>query len=175
MVETFLDVEFVLVEPETETMALARRPVLPSPVQRWDIEPSDGLTTDGARAMLAGLLGRPLKTCRIISNVGRAYLVIYEPLGKVDPDLVLCAWPSARPVNRAIYELQEARMVDWGSWREFWSGLNRYVEALEAMLRQATITGTERAFVLEWAYGVRDRGRAISGDPWGREYFKNWR
>ena len=170
--QVILDVEFVVVESETET----QKPwvVAPAPV-RYNWGKSDGLTNAGARAMLASLLGRPVQDCRIVDQVGRAYLVNYEPLGKIDPDIVLCAWPSARPVNCAIYGLQEARMVDWGDWASFWEGLNRYAEALKKLLKHASITGEERAFVLEWAYGVRDQGRAISGDPWGREYFKNWR
>ena len=170
MEEAFLEVEFV-VEPETALPWI----VAPSPVQRWDIEPGAGLSNDEARARLAKMFGRPLKDCRVVSQVGRAYLVAHEPMGKVDPDIILCAWPSARPINHAIYELQMARMLDWGSWAEFWEGMNRYVKGLKKLLKRAAITGEERAFVLEWAYGVRDRGRAISGDPWGREYFKNWR
>lgn len=171
--QTFLDVEFVVIDYEAGA-ALARRarPAATSPAL-YDWGDDAGLTLDEARALLAGLLRCPLKDCRIVAQAGRAYLLEYEPLGKIDPDIVLCAWPSARPINRLICELQEARALNWGNWGEFWQGMNRYVEDLESLLKGATITALERSFVLRWAYRIRDTGAALV-DARRRDYANYW-
>jgi len=163
MTETFIDVEFVVVDTETTAAPLVHGPHRPR--RRWDIATDDRLKVDHARKILAELLRVPIAELTIMDAVGRAYLINYEPLGHPDPDIVLCDWPSAKPVNRAICELQRARAVKWRDLGEFWQCLGTYIENLTAVMIGSKITGPERQFVLNWAYTVRDKGRRIVTKP----------
>ncbi len=157
-----IDAPFVVVYPEQQTAIEKRpqgRPTAP-PARSWGDD--DGLTVDHARVLLAGLLHCPFSDVRILDEVGRCVLVEYTPLGRVDPDIVLTTWPSGRPINRAIVNLQQARMIRWPDWGEFWRSMNDYIADLTAVLTASTATGAERAFILAWAYRVRDTGAALA-------------
>jgi len=171
-----VDATFVVVDDDATTAApLVHRPqggrppsrMTTSPAIWGDIAPT-GPTVDDARMLLTSLLYVPCSDVRIVAEVGRCILVEYEPMGKADPDIVLATWPSARPINRIIVELQNARAVNWGNWVEFWAGINRYIDDLAEVLKASTATGEERSFILSWAYNVRDTGRATVDQ--GRRY-----
>lgn len=157
-VEPVFDIEFVVVP---EPGAPIERRSLPPARARGEWGDANALTADRARALLAGLLRQPVTKVHIIDQVGRCYLIEYEPVGKVDPDIVLCDWPSARPINRAMVRFQETRARAWRDLGEFWRVINCQIESLATLLKGAAIEGRERAFVLRWAYAVRDTGAVL--------------
>lgn len=159
--EIFVDVEFVVVETESAAPLVCRPAPKPA---RWSWEDT-GLTVERAHVMLAELLRCPVRDVRIMDRAGRAYLVEYEPLGKADPDIVLLDWPSARPVQRLILGLQEARALNVREWGEWWQIIDGYVRDLEKLTAGVKISGDERSFVLRWARYVRDSAMAIGATP----------
>jgi len=164
-----VDVEFVVVEEDVQPTTLATRP---APPVRWHIDDDGGLTNERARRLLAELLRVPFAVVRVVGQVGRVALLEYEPLGTPDPDIVICDFPSAKPINRVLCDLQRARGVAWRDWQEFWGGIDWYAEELKRLTAGAAMTAEERAYLLAWVYHVRDSGKTIerANPEWSRYY-----
>jgi hypothetical protein len=155
----------MMLDPRTNTSEPEVRPLLPWVVapSPYDFGESDGMAIDRARTLLAGLLRSPITHISILDHVGRVYLLEYESLGKPDPDIIICDFPSAKPINRLLLELQNARGLHWLDWNEFWHGINWYIEELQCLTAGHTgMVSAERAFVLAWAYRIRDTGAVIA-------------
>ena len=150
-------IEFVV----ADNQPLVRQEMLPmlygfAPLQ---FEPTTDIDEEVLLILTAQTLQRPVEWIMPEKRIGRFIQVYYQPIGQIDPDMLICLIPNSQEFMSIMRKFQQERLKPVNNWQKWYTKMMTLAREFIDVLKPLNPTKEEARFVLQWTALIASSGR----------------